>query len=99
VRDQCLEAKRYFLGKEIELEVLEQALRYCLENDTLSFSNLNDTYAYFKRESERGNGAFQQPQALDQQPQTHHEPLDVSKRSLSLYKELITKRESQHESL
>jgi len=99
VRDQCLEAKRYFMGQEIELEVLEQALRYCLENDTLSFSNLNDTYVYFKRESERGNGAFRQLQSLEWESQAHHEPLDVSKRSLSLYKELITKRQRQHESL
>jgi len=51
VRDQCLEAKRYFLVKDIDLDVLEQALQYCLKNDTVSFSNLNDTYAYFKRAS------------------------------------------------
>ena len=99
VRDQCLEAKRYFMGKEIDRDILDQALQYCLENDTLSFSNLNDTYAYFKRESERGTGAFQQPQTLEWESQAHHQPLDVSKRNLSLYKELITKRERQHESL
>jgi len=99
VRDQCLEAKRYFMGKEIELEVLEQALPYCLENETLSFSNLNDTYAYFKRESKASNDSFQQPQTLEWKSQALYEPLNVSKRSLSLYKELITKRERQHESL
>ena len=43
VRDQCLEAKRYFLVKDINRDVLEQSLKYCLKNDTLSFSNLHDT--------------------------------------------------------
>jgi len=91
VRDQCLEAKRYFLVKDIDLDILEQALEYCLENDTLSFSNLNDTYAYFKRESEASNDILQEIQALDRQYQGAHEPLDVNKRSLSVYKELIGK--------
>jgi len=50
VRDQCVEAKRYFTDKDIEISTLDEALKYCLENDTLSFANLKDTYAYFKKE-------------------------------------------------
>ena len=50
VRDQCIEAKRHFVDKGIEIDILDEALKYCLENDTLSFANLRDTYAYFKRE-------------------------------------------------
>jgi len=91
VRDQCLEAKRYFLAKDIDLDILEQALKYCLKNDTLSFSNLNDTYAYFKRESQGSNEILQEIQTLDRKHQCAYEPLDVNKRSLSVYKELIEK--------
>ena len=89
VRDQCLEAKRYFLAKDIELDILEQALEYCLTNDTLSFSNLNDTYAYFKRASHESNEILEEIQRLDKKYQGAQEPLEVNERSLSVYKELI----------
>jgi transposase len=45
VRDQCLEARRHFSG-EIDLEVLGESLKFCLDMDTVSFPNLNDTYQY-----------------------------------------------------
>ena len=93
VRDLCLEAKRYFMVKDIDIEILEQALEYCLENDTLSFANLNDTYAYFKRESDGSKDVLQEIQTLDGEYQGPHEPLDVSKRNISVYKELISERE------
>ncbi len=79
------------LAKNIDLDILEQALEYCLENDTLSFSNLNDTYAYFKRESQGSNEILQEIQTLDRKYQGAHEPLDVNEKSLSVYKELIGK--------
>jgi len=89
VRDQCLEAKRYFLVKDIDLDILEQSLEYCLKNDTLSFSNLNDTYIYFKRASHESNEIFKEIQRLEKKYQCAHEPLEVNERSLSVYKELI----------
>jgi len=67
VRDQCLEAKRYFLAKDVDIDILEQALEYCLENDTLSFANLNDTYAYFKRESYGSKDTSQEIETLDRE--------------------------------
>jgi len=99
VRDQCLEAKRYFMAKEIDTSVLEQALEYCLENNTLSFANLNDTYAYFKREHDGSKDILQETQALALECHINYEPLDVNQRNLSVYKELIGKRERPHESL
>ncbi|GAH28611.1 unnamed protein product, partial [marine sediment metagenome] len=93
VRDQCLEAKRYFMVKDIDIEILEQALEYCLENDTLSFANLNDTYAYFKRESDGSKDTLQEIETLAREYQGPHEPLDVSKRNISVYRELIRRRE------
>ena len=89
VRDQCLEAKRYFFDNDIDIEILEQALEYCLENDTPSFANLNDTYAYFKREHEREDLEIL---TLNTDYQGGHEPLKVTARDLSVYKEIISSR-------
>lgn len=91
VRDQCLEAKRYFLKKAIDLDILEQALTYCLKNDTVSFSNLNDTYAYFERTAQDSYDSCAEIPILSSEYQGVHEPLQVSKRSLSVYKELLGK--------
>jgi len=95
VRDQCLEAKRYFMAKDIDIEILEHALEYCLENDTLSFANLNDTYAYFMRVRDASKEILpgEEIQTLAWEYQAYHEPLDVNERSLSVYKELIRKME------
>ncbi len=92
VRDQCLEAKRYFFDNDIDIEILERALEYCLENDTPSFANLNDTYAYFKREHEREDLEIL---TLKTDYQGGHEPLKVTARDLSVYKELIQQQRDQ----
>ena len=47
VRDQCLEARKHFKGKEIKLGIIEEALRFCLENKTYAMSNLKDSYSHF----------------------------------------------------
>ena len=91
VRDQCLEAKRYFLTKDIDLDILEQALKYCLKNDTLSFSNLNDTYTYFERASQASHVSLPEIAILGSEYQGAHEPLEVTERNLSVYKELVGK--------
>ena len=47
-RDQSLEALRRF-SAEIDTHVLNQALRFCLDHNTLSFTDLKDTYDYLLR--------------------------------------------------
>ena len=92
-RDQCLEAKRYFEDKDIKREILDRALLFCLENDTPSFANLNDTYAYFKREEERTKIICKEREAPVPPYQGEHSPFKVSQRSLAVYQGLIKKRE------
>lgn len=92
VRDQCVEAKRYFEVKDIDIFILERALEYCLENNTPSFANLNDTYAYFKREHEREE--LQIP-TLSLDYQGSHKPLRITARDLSVYKEIINQQRDQ----
>jgi len=79
------------LVKDIDLDILEQALKYCLKNDTVSFSNLNDTYAYFERASQGSRDILKEMPILDSEYQGAYEPLQVTERSLSVYKELIGK--------
>jgi hypothetical protein len=88
IRDQCVEAKRYFDKKDIETLILNRALDYCLENNTPSFAELNDTYAY-KRE--HGREDMEIP-ALSVGYQGTHEPLRVTARDISVYKEIIANR-------
>jgi len=92
VRDQCVEAKKYFFDKDIDIVILGQALEYCLENNTPSFSNLNDTYAYFKREHEREDLKIP---TLSLDYKGGHKPLSVTARDLSVYKEIISSQRDQ----
>jgi len=92
VRDQCLEAKKHFFDKDIDIAILERALEYCLENSTPSFSNLNDTYIHFKREHEREDPAIP---TLGIDYQGANEPLRVTARDLSVYKEVIRDQRDQ----
>ena len=87
IRDQCVEAKKYFKINDIDKQILDASLDYCLKNNTPSFSNLNDTYIYFKREQERDDLKIHTP-VLSYQG--GHEPLNVTGRDLSVYKEIIS---------
>lgn len=94
VRDQCIEAKRYFGKKEIDNGVMNQALHYCLENNTPSFSNLNDTYTHFEMEAMKGEvKIIHHPNSIISPGyQGEHKPLPVASRDLSVYKEFIANR-------
>ncbi|MDH7514167.1 MAG: hypothetical protein QHH14_14575 [Clostridiales bacterium] len=87
-RDQCLEAKRFFAGKEIDLGILETALSYCLENDTPSFANLKDTYVHFERESRQPAPVS----IVEVEGLSHYQPLPVSQRHVSDYEEAARER-------
>lgn len=94
VRDQCVEAKKYFTKDDVEPFVLNKALDYCLENNTLSFADLHDTYHYFKREEEETEVL---PPDMDYQG--GHEPLNVSARDISVYKRIVDPQERANESV
>jgi hypothetical protein len=94
VRDQCVEAKKYFGDNNIDSSILGRALDYCLENNTLTFADLHDTYHYFKREGEETEIL---PPDMDYQG--GHEPLNVSARDLSVYKRIANPQERANESV
>jgi len=82
-RDQCLEARRFFAEKEVDLGILERALSYCLENDTPSFTNLKDTYVFFERESRRPEPVS----TVEVEGLSPYQPLNISQRSVSDYED------------
>jgi hypothetical protein len=86
-RDQSLEAQRSFAEREIDPGILEQALTYCLENNTPSFGNLKDTYVHFERESRR-----REPDPAVCKSSVVYPALNVSHRSVADYEEAIRER-------
>jgi hypothetical protein len=88
VRDQCLEAKRFFAEKEVETGILERALAYCLENETPSFTNLKDTYVHFERESRQPAPVS----GVEVECLSHYQPLKVSQRQVSDYENVARER-------
>lgn len=89
VRDQCIEAEKRFSG-DVDLEVLEQALAFCLEHKTYSMTNLFDTYRYYKGVSE----AKEEDLLAKMGPQLkeaarYRSEIQVSKRNLGVYKALV----------
>ncbi|MBU1077337.1 MAG: DDE-type integrase/transposase/recombinase [Spirochaetes bacterium] len=47
VRDQCLQARKFFKDQHIDQEKLTQALSNCLENKSYSIKDLWDNYQYY----------------------------------------------------
>ena len=88
VRDQCLEAQRYFTAQPIDQAVLEQALTFCLENTTVSMANLRDTYQYFQRAT-AGPAAADAAATPAVRPPRAHPPVSVSQRTLAEYTALL----------
>ena len=86
-RDQCQEARRSFAEREVDFEILEKALVYCLENNTPSFGNLKDTYVHFERESRR-----REPELVVREAGVAYHPLNVRHRSVADYEEAARER-------
>jgi len=84
-RDQCLEAKRYFLQKDIKIEILQEALGFCLENETLSFANLKDTYDYLLNLPEKPKTILPELTYFKGQPVA----VKVHQRKLTAYQKIL----------
>lgn len=96
VRDQCIEANRHFSDKEVDMVVLRQSLQYCLENDTLSFANLKDTYNHFDRETNRiPESGMPRHEINFPNPNPDyrgvHQPLPVATRDVKGYQAMIAR--------
>jgi hypothetical protein len=89
VRDQCIEAEKRFSG-DADIEVLDRALAFCLEQGTYSMTNLFDTYRYFKGVSETKEEDLLSKMGPQLKEATRYRSeIRVSKRNLGVYKALV----------
>jgi hypothetical protein len=86
IRDQCLDAMKYFSGNEVDPAVLDKALEYCLENKTHTISNLNDTYKHFSIYGESKKETDIQPEYL----KSNVEKVNIQNRDIEFYKSFLT---------
>lgn len=86
-RDQY-KAALNFLDIQLNLNILEESVKYCLENKTLSIANLKDTYDYYFREKNHKQNFIKSSVTI---PLYHHQQLElnISKRDLSDYQQII----------
>ena len=91
VRDQCFEAKKRF-SEEVDEQLLDQALEFCLEQRTHSMTNLADTYQYYKGliETERGEDILKHLAPQLKQVAQYKRDIRVSKRDIGVYKSLVS---------
>jgi hypothetical protein len=89
VRDQCIEAEKRFSG-DVDLEVLERALAFCLEQGTYSMTNLFDTYWYYRGVSEaKGEDLLSKMGPQLKEVTRYRGGIQVSKRDIGVYKALV----------
>jgi transposase len=93
VRDQCLDAMKYFSCNEVDSGILDKALEYCLENKTHTISNLNDTYKYFSLYGE----ARKITEIPFEYLKNNVERVNIQNRDIRFYKSFLT--EAVNESL
>jgi hypothetical protein len=91
VRDQCLEARKHFDDQDVDLEMLDEALCYCIENKTFSIANLYDSYRYFIEERRMGmaGGAVLQKLMIRDGEVKIIPELQVSKPDIEPYRDLF----------
>lgn len=95
VRDQCIDAKKYFSSGDIDELILDKALKFCIENKTPSFANLNDTYKYYKRMHEESVKEVDVNAIIKDFYGTEHKikkQINVKRRNYTIYKSILKNR-------
>ena len=94
IRDQFLLIERYF-SKNIDKDILQIALKFCMDNNTISGKNLQDTYETFLREQEENIADVNNQKEKVHPPNLHlskknnDNKIDVAQRDLSQYREIL----------
>jgi hypothetical protein len=77
-----------FLSDTLNNEILEESVRYCLENKTLSIANLKDTYDYYCREK-NWNKTSIKPKEMTSIYNNQQLEIRISQRDLKDYQRII----------
>jgi hypothetical protein len=90
VRDQCLVARNHF-DESTDQAILEEAVKFCLSNDTLSMSDLFDTYRFYMNWTDEEDpvreNESESPASLDHTRM--RETINVPQRGLDEYASLL----------
>ena len=90
-RDQCIEAKKYFSKGNIDKEILNKAIEFCLQNKTLSMSNLNDTYQHYLSMHNEAVEYFGMENIKNMYNAFYtYSPIDVKKRDVEEYRRIVS---------
>lgn len=91
VRDQCIDARKFFSDPKIDKELMEKAIKYCLENQTLSMRNLNDSCKYFQNNQDDTNDRVIKKilDKIQRRELTISRGVDVSMPDISKYQSII----------
>jgi len=90
VRDQCILAKKHFAG-EIDKEAMKEALNFCIDNRTYSYSNLRDTYMHFM--SLHNDNTIENNKIISSRISQKVQPVEVATRNLEVYSDYIKEKE------
>jgi transposase len=91
VRDQALEALKLFKGKKIDEFIFDKALEFCIHNQTVSMSQLNDTYTYTLQQYEESKDMFT-PEEMQRAYEEMNHHIDVKCRNFAVYKKIVNSR-------
>ena len=89
VRDQCVDAVRYFSSIDNE-KALSDGIAFCMENETFSMAQLRDTYLYFKKV--KSVIPLKQIPILSTHKNIRHQMPEVEYRSLKEYQNVIEEK-------
>ena len=87
-RDQALEAIKLFENRDIDKIIFDKALEFCIKNQTVSISQLNDTYVYYLNQYEEAKDMFA-PQEIQHIPEDMDHHIDVKCRNFAIYKKMV----------
>lgn len=86
-RDQ-IRCCKYYFSTNTDISTLCKALKYCLLNETLTFSNLKDTYTYIEI-NQKADPVIHELSYPKRSFSHKYMDMDVSKRDISAYEALI----------
>ena len=91
VRDQALEALKHFKNHEIDQIIFGKAVEFCIQNQTVSMAELNDTYRYYHMQYLEAKDMLL-PEDIKNTviTVTKKPPVNVKRRNFAIYKKIVS---------
>jgi len=93
IRDQALDALKRFQNREIEQVIFAKATEFCIQNQTVSMAELDDTYKYYLEQHLEARDMLTPEDLQIPEPVSKPKPaLEVKRRNFAVYKKIISNR-------